>query len=89
MAYQFHRPDLDEGMVLAFRRAQSPYPILEVKLRGLNAKQAYAVTFSDEERKATTKTMTGAELAAMELRLDKPRSSLLVRYRPAAGGEPP
>ena len=83
MAYQFHRPDLEEGIVLAFRHKDSPYPALQVCLRGLKPEQSYRVSFSDEERKVTTKTMSGRELAATELRLDKPRSSLLVRYQPS------
>lgn len=34
-AVQYHRPDLDEGIVLAFRRKDSPYRSLEVDLQGL------------------------------------------------------
>ena len=83
MAYQLHRPDLDAGIVLAFRRAQSPYASMQVQLRGLKPQQKYAVTFSDEQRQMTTKTLTGAELAALELRIDKAKSSLLVRYQEA------
>jgi alpha-galactosidase len=86
MAYQFHRPDLDAGMVLAFRRAKSPYPALQVTLHGLNPLGQYVVTFSDELRDVTTKTLSGRELAALELRIEKARNSLLVRYGPAAGG---
>lgn len=80
MAYQLHRPDLDAGIVLAFRRQQSQYSAIQVKLRGINPKQVYQVVFSDDERRKTMKRMSGDELATMELSLAKPRSSLLVRY---------
>jgi len=88
MAYQFHRPDLDAGIALAFRRAKSPYSALQVQLRGLEPGQKYTVTFSDEQRQVTTKTLTGAELAALELRIEKPERSLLVRYQPAKQPRP-
>ena len=82
MAYQFHRPDLDEGIVLAFRRKDCPNGEFPVKLRGLNPERTYMVRFSDEQRKETRKTMLGKELAGMILTIDKPGSSLLVRYEP-------
>ena len=40
---QFHRADLDEGMLLVFRRAECPYPTAEVALRGLNPEARYEV----------------------------------------------
>ena len=36
IAYQFHRLDLDEGMVLVFRRPESPYTSAEFALHGLD-----------------------------------------------------
>jgi alpha-galactosidase len=87
MAYQFHRPDLDEGMVLAFRHKDCPQSEFSVKLRGLNPQRMYIVKFSDEQRKETMKTMLGSELAATVLRIEKPRSSLLLRYGPAPASQ--
>jgi alpha-galactosidase len=81
MAWQFHRPDLDAGIVLAFRRKDCPYPALEAKLRGINPERNYSVSFIDDQHKATTKTMTGRELSTLELRLLDRHSSLLVRYK--------
>ena len=85
MAWQLHRPDLDEGMVLAFRRKDCPQAALAVKLRGLTAEKLYTVTFIDDQRRDSLKTMTGRELAATTLSLAAPRSSLLVRYAPQPG----
>jgi alpha-galactosidase len=82
IAWQLHRSDLDEGMLLAFRRKDCPAASLPVKLRGLKAEGQYAVTFIDERRRPTVRTMTGRELAALTLALSTPRSSLLVRYAP-------
>ena len=52
LAMQFHRPDLDEGLILAFRRPESPYPTVEVALRGLDPKATYELC-SDATGKAT------------------------------------
>ena len=82
-AWQLHRPDLEAGIILAFRRAESPYSQLQAPLRGIRAEQTYAVALIGEDGKPTQRTLTGAELAALELRIDKPHASLLVRYKAA------
>jgi len=84
IAWQFHRPDLNAGLVLAFRRPQSPYIGLGVPLRGLNAAATYTLEMIDDARHATTRTATGRELMSeLELRLGPRGSSLIVRYREA------
>ncbi len=80
IAWQLHRADLDEGLVLAFRRKDCPQPTLQVKLRGLKPERSYTVTFIDDERHGTVKTMNSRELASVALGLPAPRSSLVVRY---------
>lgn len=82
-AFQFHRPDLDAGLVLVFRRAKSAYTGMAAGLRGVRPDGSYEVTFIDGDHARTTKTMTGAELGAAELRLPEARGSLIVRYRAA------
>jgi alpha-galactosidase len=82
MAWQLHRPDLDEGMILAFRHEESPYSALQVNLRGLKPDQTYVVHFIDEEHRSITKTMSGRQLAALELQIPARHHSLLVRYAP-------
>jgi alpha-galactosidase len=98
MAYQFHRADLDAGIVLAFRHAQSPWArfwakvpafrhaqnpraTFRAKLRGLDPRGSYQVTFIGDDYKPVSRIMSGETLADLELRLEKPRSSLLVRYQ--------
>jgi len=82
-AWQLHRADLDAGIVLAFRRSDCPYPVLQTALRGLHPGKRYAVQFIDESRHAKTRTLTGRELLAnFELRIPERGTSLLVRYQP-------
>jgi hypothetical protein len=63
MAVQFHRPDLNEGMVLAWRRPQSRYVSVEVALHGLVPTATYELR-SESGRKL--KRRSGAAL--MQLR---------------------
>ena len=82
IAWQLHRSDLDAGIVLAFRRSECPYPVLQTGLHGLNPEATYLVDFLDEARASQRRTMTGKELSSeFELRLPKRGTSLLIRYR--------
>ena len=62
-AYQFHRPDLNAGIVLAFRRGASPYSAMSLELRTIDPAKDYAVEFIDDARQKTEKTISGRELA--------------------------
>jgi hypothetical protein len=60
IAWQFHRPDLGEGMVQVFRRKDSPFETARFRLRGLEPEADYEVTDLDRPDEHTT--MTGREL---------------------------
>jgi len=79
VAYQYDRPDLGEGMVMAFRRAKAAAKAWTVKVRGLQADRRYELEDLDNNRK---QVITGKELAA-GLRLDIPAApgSALLIYR--------
>lgn len=82
MAWQLHRADLDEGMVLAFRHLGCPYSAMQVKLRGIKAGKTYLVHFIDEQYRDEQKMMDGVVLSQLELKIPRPHESLLVRYTP-------
>lgn len=84
-AYQLHRPDLDAGLVLAFRRPECDLMGIIAGLRGLRPEGTYEVEFIDEAREKRTERMTGRELLAsgLELRLPERGTSLVVRYAPS------
>jgi alpha-galactosidase len=76
-AYQYDRPDLNEGMVMAFRREKAPDELQIVKLRGLKTDRRYQVEDLDSGAK---RIYTGKELAT-GLQLDiaeMPGSRLLI-----------
>jgi alpha-galactosidase len=79
MASQFHRPDLDEGMILAFRHSQSPYRTVDIPLHGLNANTQYELAY---ELAGTKGRATGAHLMQeFQLTLPEKHSSELIVYR--------
>lgn len=58
IAWQFHRTDLSEGVVQAFRRPEAMNETLTVKLRGLDPQQRYEIENLDGGKEVRT----GAEL---------------------------
>ena len=82
-AYQFHRRDLEQGMLVMLRRAQSPYSTAQFQLGGLEPTAEYQFTDADSGQ---TLTCGGKEaLAGMTWTIDAPRSSRLIFYRKLAG----
>ncbi len=72
MAFQFDSPEKGAGVVRAFRRAESPYESIRLKLRGLNPDATYRFTNLDTAEKT--------ELSGREL-LDK-GLSVVIKDRP-------
>ncbi len=77
--YQLHQADLDAGLVMLFRRAESPFSAATLKLRGLDASAAYEI----EDVDAGTKTrLSGKDLmAGTTWTMETPRLSRMIFYR--------
>ena len=74
LAMQFHRPDLDEGMILAFRRAECPDEMIDVSLHGLDAKATYELSTGTRAK--------GAELMkTLRIQIGEKPGSELITYR--------
>jgi alpha-galactosidase len=59
MAWQFDRPDLQEGLVQAFRRENCFYEGARLKLKGLESQGRYTVKNLDTNE---SQTISGQEL---------------------------
>jgi len=78
IAYQFHREDLRQGMVLAFRRHRCPTSTMSLKLKGLSPMHHYELLFEDGAREY----FTADELAkGLDIEIGKSPGSLLITYR--------
>jgi alpha-galactosidase len=79
MASQYHRDDLQEGIVLAFRHSESPYKSVELSLRSLDPNTEYKLihTISGEEQ-----IIKGFELMkGLVITIPEKRKSELIIYR--------
>jgi alpha-galactosidase len=80
MAYQMHRPDLDEGLVMAFRRAQSPDSKARFALVGLEAEGDYSIANLDAGAEVK---IAGRELLeeGLAVEMQDPMSASVITYR--------
>ena len=84
-AVQYHRPDLDEGMVLVFRRERSPYRSAVFELHALDPQANYAVA---SDRTGITRNLSGAALMAdFEIVLPEKHQSDMIAYRKVADAQ--
>jgi alpha-galactosidase len=78
MAWQHHRADLGRGVVLAFRRAESPYRTIDVGLKGLRPDALYRVSFKTAGRALN---VPGRELSSrLEITIPERRASASIVY---------
>ena len=78
LAYQMHRPSDDSGIVVAFRRQNAPDTEYTVRLGGLTPDASYTLVDCDTQAETVR---SGRELTeGLTLRLDNPKSSLLIKY---------
>lgn len=80
MAWQFNRPEVGTGMVQAFRRPDSLYESIRVKLQGLDNDAVYTVTNLDIPGSTE---MSGRELGEKGLLVTIPerRAAALITYK--------
>jgi alpha-galactosidase len=78
--FQMHRPDLGEGLVIAFRREQSPFVSADFRLQALEVGANFELVDADSGR---TWRQAGKDLLEHGLRLtmEKAPESRLVFYR--------
>ena len=81
---QYHRPGEQNGMVVTFRRPESPTARFSLSaLRGLDPAADYAVTQSHVYTPSQPATMKGAALKALEIEIPEQPGSVIVEYRKA------
>ncbi len=78
---QYHRPAEEDGLVLAFRRPESPYAAFVAELRGIDRAATYTVTRSVTYKPGKPETMTGAQLRSLRIDIGARPGSVVVEYR--------
>jgi alpha-galactosidase len=81
---QHHRPREQEGVIVAFRRPQSPYTGFSCEgMRGIDPDAEYVVTKSYTYTPSAPLTMKGSALKQSALEIEDCPGSLIVEYRKA------
>ena len=81
LAMQWHRPDLDEGLILIFRRAESPLTRAEFRLNGLRPNVHYEYTEVGGDGPFTCFSGFSAE-SPVSVEMPAGPSSKLIHYGP-------
>ena len=79
-AYQLHRPDMDAGFALFFRRHRSPFETMEVRLKGVKPRARYKVSLASTFKARPPRSISGSKLARMTVRIPEKPGSMLLRY---------
>ncbi|MCU0960719.1 MAG: NPCBM/NEW2 domain-containing protein [Pirellulaceae bacterium] len=77
---QYHLPAAQAGMVLAFRRDQSPYGSYDCNLREIESPASYQVRVYRGYDPEPPITMEGSALSRLDLTIHEPPGSVLVEY---------
>ena len=77
--YQFHRPDLNAGAVILFRREKSPDSSQQVPLRVIDPKSRYDLSFEDTPDR---RTVPGSLMSALPVKIPAAPGSVILYYSP-------
>jgi hypothetical protein len=80
MVYQMHRADLDEGIIVAFRRETSPFISGDFPLKGLDDSHSYQLEDADSQCVVTEKGETLSK-QGYRIAMEKCRDSRLIFYK--------
>jgi alpha-galactosidase len=76
--YQFHRADLDAGMVMVFRREGCAESETKIALKGLSPERSYEIVNGDT---GESRVATGGELSAYVVSAPKAPSAVALYYK--------
>jgi alpha-galactosidase len=77
---QYHRPEEQDGLILAFRRDQSEQVVCRVRLREIDPAAHYTVNRYDGYDLGETVTLTGSVLQDLQLTIAEKPGSVLIEY---------
>ncbi len=79
LAYQMNRPEQNDGIILAFRRADSPDNSIQIKPSGLEKNAVYELHYEDYGLRIEK---TGAEMmSGFDIFIPTQHASLMIRYK--------
>jgi alpha-galactosidase len=82
---QYHRPEERDGMVIAFRRHDSPYASFSCDLHEIDPEASFRVTYYEGYEPVSSVVKKGSQLQHLVLEIGDKPGSLLVEYKQEAG----
>ena len=76
--YQCHRPDMEAGFAMVFRREMCPETETEILLHGIEPEAAYEITFEDTDERMVK---AGRDLSSLKVEIPLAPGSAIVYYR--------
>jgi hypothetical protein len=84
---QYHLPDKNKGMILAFRRQYSPDSNLVCTPQEIDPDSYYQLEFYPTYELLESRVVSGTELSQLELNIDQLPGSLLIEYQKILTGD--
>jgi alpha-galactosidase len=81
LASQYHRKDLDEGMILAFRRENSPYGSLDVNLRWIDPDAMYRLKYYSFPDNKPVEIIGSQLLKSFPIKIPQKKASEIMTYK--------
>ncbi len=78
---QYHLPDTDEGMVMAFRRSLASATTCQCDLRGIDTQSNYDVLLSYDYERSPAVAVTGSQLAHPVIEIPDKPGSVIMEYK--------
>ena len=80
--WQYHRPTDQDGMIVAFRRQESPDREFSCQnVRGIDPEAEYAITSSFLYEPSAPVSMKGSALKLLKIEIDERPGSVIIEYR--------
>jgi len=80
-AYQLDRPGEGDGVALVFRRHESPYPAIDLQLRGVDEGARYEWSLAADYAQPQWQAGSGRDLRSLRVFIDQRPGSVILRYR--------
>jgi alpha-galactosidase len=80
-AWQWNRPENNDGLIMLLRRPKSPFPLIDVRALHLDPEAMYDVELRTTYERGPIRQMKGSELAHLKIELPDAPGSMLIFYR--------
>jgi len=81
VAWQLHRPDLNAGLIYAFRQPKSPYLGISLDLHAIDPAAKYLLTIKNDYESDQKLMLSGTEFLVYQLLIPEKKSCVVIEYQ--------